>query len=88
MAAKKPKIEGLVGKVVHYYDKIGVAIIELKAPLLVGDLLMFKRGDREFMQPVSSMEINHESVMKAKKGDVIGVKVVQRTDSGTLAIRA
>ncbi len=87
VAGKKPKIDGLVGKVVHYYDKIGVAIIELSAPLVVGDLLTFRRGEREFTQPISSMQINHMPVPKARKGDVVGVKVVQQTDSGTLAIR-
>lgn len=87
-ASKKPAMAGLLGRVVHYYDRIGVAIVELKAPLIVGELVTFKRGLREFTQPVSSMEINHASVEKAKKGDVVGIKVVQVADNGTLAIRA
>ncbi|NOS67536.1 MAG: hypothetical protein HOO67_04200 [Candidatus Peribacteraceae bacterium] len=90
MAKKKSSVmAGTVGKVVHYYDKIGVAILELTAPLTVGELLTFQRGDRElFTQPISSMQINHADVEKAKKGDVVGVKVVQVADSGTMALRA
>lgn len=89
MAKKKSMVmAGSVGKVVHYYDRIGVAILELTAPLTLGELLTFKRGQREFTQPVSSMQINHAPVEKAKKGDVVGVKVVQVADSGTLALRA
>ena len=72
----------------HYYDKIGVAILKLTAPLTVGELVTFKRGLREFTQPVSSMQINHISVEKAKKGEVVGVKVVQVADNGTMALRA
>src|SRR3989338_6070662 len=85
---KSPAMVGSIGKVVHYYDKIGVAIVELTAPLTVGELLTFKRGEREFTQPISSMQINHAPVEKAKKGDVVGVKVVQVADSGTMALRA
>ena len=89
MAKKKsPAMAGMVGKVVHYYDRIGVAILELNAPLVVGELLTFRRGQREFTQPVSSMQVNHAPVEKAKKGEVVGVKVVQVADSGTIALRA
>ena len=84
---KKPAVVGLVGKVVHYYDKIGVAIVELSGTVLVGDLLTFRRGEREFMQPVSSMQIDHASVEKAGKGKVVGIRVVQVADPGTLVIQ-
>lgn len=89
MAKKKsPTIAGSLGKVVHYYDKIGVAILELTAPLTVGELVTFQRGDRElFTQPVSSMQINHAPVERAKKGAVVGVKVVQFVDRGTMVLR-
>lgn len=90
MAKKKSQMTaGAVGKVVHYYDKIGVAILELASPLAVGELVTFRRGDRElFTQPVSSMQINHVPVEKAKKGAVVGVKVIQAADNGTMALRA
>ena len=88
ISMKKTAMPGMVGKVVHFYDKIGVAIVELSAPLVVGELLMFQRGDKElFTQPVSSMQINHAPVERAKKGDVVGIKVVQFTDRGTMAFR-
>ncbi|MBU0766265.1 hypothetical protein KKF55_00555 [Patescibacteria group bacterium] len=73
-----------IGKVVHYYDKIGVAIVELVKPLKVGDTVLFQRGEFEFEQPIDSMEVEHASVAKAKKGDVIGMKVDQPVKEGTL----
>ena len=62
-----------VGKVTHYYDKIGVAIVSLDAPLKLGDTVTFKRGEAEFSQPVDSMQIERAAVETAKKGDVVGI---------------
>ena len=64
-----------VGKVTHFYDKIGVAVIELSAPLAVGDRIKFARGGEDlFEQEISSIQIEHEKKDSAKKGDVIGLK--------------
>lgn len=65
-----------VGKVTHYYDKIGVAIIELSSDLGVGDKIKFVRGGEDmFEQDITSMQVEHEQIEKGKKGDVIGLKV-------------
>jgi len=64
-----------IGKVTHYYDKIGVAIIELDASLAKGDKVKFTRGGEDlFEQTIDSMQVEHEEVDSAKKGDVIGLK--------------
>lgn len=73
-----------VGKVVHFYDKLGVAIIDLdKGGLKVGDGIKFKHGDMEFSQKVESLQVEHESVDSVKKGDSFGVKVDKPTKVGT-----
>lgn len=65
-----------IGKVTHYYDKIGVAIIELDSSLGIGDRVKFTRGGEDlFEQDVKSMQIEHEKIENAVKGDVIGLKV-------------
>ena len=67
-----------VGKVTHYYDKIGVAILKLTdGELKLGDQIKISKGDSEFTQTVTSMQIEHQPIEKAKKGDVIGLKVDQ-----------
>jgi len=66
-----------VGKVTHYYNKIGVAIIELSAPIKAGDTIKISGHDKEFNQTISSMQIEHRQIKEAKKGDVIGLKVDQ-----------
>lgn len=73
-----------IGKVVHYYDKLGVAIIDLdKGGLKVGDQIKFKHGEEEFTQEVDSLQVDHKSVDSVKKGDSFGLKVNQPTKPGT-----
>lgn len=67
-----------IGKVTHYYDKIGVAVVELDGGLSKGDKIKFVRGGEDmFEQEVKSMQIEHDEIDSAKKGDVVGLKVDQ-----------
>jgi len=73
-----------IGKVVHYYDKLGVAIVDLgSGGIEVGQEVKFKRGDGEFTQKVESLQVEHQSVDSVKKGDSFGLKVDQPTKPGT-----
>jgi putative protease len=77
MAGKK------IGKVVHYYDKIGVAIIDLNDTLRLGDQVTFKKGAEETPATIESIQIERTDVDTAKKGDVVGVKVDEPLKEGT-----
>lgn len=67
-----------IGRVTHYYDKIGVAVVELTDALSVGDKIKFTRGGEDlFEQEVSSMQIEHERVEIAKAGQTVGLKADQ-----------
>ena len=70
-------VETLVGKVKHFFDKISVAVIELSAPVKVGDKLKFKHGNYKFEQVLDSMQIDHVKITSAKKGQAIGMKTAQ-----------
>ena len=74
----------LVGKVIHFYDKIGVAVIKLGKALKVRDKVKFVHGENAFEQTVESMQLEHEQVKEAKKGHEVAVKVDKETKSGTL----
>ena len=76
-----------VGKVTHYYNKAEVAIIELEGDLKVGDTVRFTGHGADFEQVVESMQVNHEQVESAKKGDVIGMKVAQEVKEGTEVVK-
>ncbi len=64
-----------VGTVAHYFGKIGVAVVEVTAPLKVGDRITVRGLKTSLDQTVESMEVDHKSVTTAKKGDSIGLKV-------------
>ena len=73
-----------IGKVIHYYDKIGVAVIKLEKALKVGDSVRLVHGEDEFEQNIESMQLEHEQVQSGKKGEEVAVKVDKETKSGTL----
>lgn len=73
--AKKIKKEKVLGRIEHYFDKIFVAAISVKAPFKVGDTIHIKGHTTDFFQKIGSMQIEHASVMKVKKGDDVGIKV-------------
>lgn len=66
-----------VGKITHYYDKIGVAVVEILDSLSVGETIKISGHGREFTQTVNSMQIEHEEIKEAKKGQVVGMKMEQ-----------
>lgn len=72
---KKGKEEKEIGKVTHYFTKIGVVVVELSDVLKVGDTIHIKGATSDFTEKVDSMQIEHENVESAKKGDAIGLKV-------------
>lgn len=76
-----------VGKVTHYYNKIGVAIVALIAPIKVGDIIKISGHDKEFTQKVTSIQIEHQQIQEAKKGDQIGLKVDQPVKEKDLVYR-
>lgn len=67
-----------VGKITHYYQKIGVAIVDLEDTLSVGDQIEISGPNTNMTQSVDSMQIEHENVQQAKKGTSIGLKVKDR----------
>lgn len=73
MAGKK-----LIGKITHYFPKIGVAVIELSDDIKVGDKIRIEGATTSFEQVVGSMEIENEKVETATVGQSIGLKVDDR----------
>jgi len=82
MAEEKVKKEKKVGEIAHYFGKIGVAAVKIKSELKVGDTIHIKGHTTDFEQMVDSMQIEHQSVPEAKKGDDIGIKVKDHVREG------
>jgi putative protease len=68
----------LVGRVEHYFTKIGVAVVNLSGELKVGDRISIEGPTTNFQQVVESMQIEHQNVTSAGPGQSVGLKVAQR----------
>ncbi len=71
-----------VGTVTHFYDKIGVAVINVLSPLKVGDRIKISGHDKEFEQEITSMQVEHQNIQAAKKGNDVGMKMDQPVKDG------
>lgn len=65
-----------IGTVTHYYDKLGVAIVDLIAPLCAGDTIRIF-GSTEFSQTIEDMQVEHEKISSANEGETVGIKMNQ-----------
>jgi putative protease len=80
---KETKQEKPIGKITHYFSNIEVAVIDLTSPLKQGDKIRVVGGEAtDFEQEVDSMQIDHEQVKLAKKGDSVGMKVKEKVHEG------
>jgi putative protease len=71
-----------VGKITHYFTKIGVGVIELTDSVKVGDRIRIKGSTTDFEQEIESMQIEHKNIEEAKAGQSIGLKVKDRVRAG------
>jgi len=67
-----------IGHIAHFFSKINVAVVELTAPLAVGDRILVKGPTTDFEQAVESMQIEHANIQKAEAGQSIGLKMAER----------
>ncbi len=71
--------EKKIGKVAKYFSHVEAAVIEIsEGELKVGDTIAIRGHTTNFEQKVESMQIEHEAIEVAKKGDSVGTKVKER----------
>lgn len=71
-----------LGRVSNYFSKIGVAVIDLTAPLELGDEIRVMGGDRDFQQTVESMQVEHQPIEKGEAGQEIALKLDEKARPG------
>lgn len=68
--------EEKIGVVEHFFNKVSVAAIKITGgELKIGDTIHFVGAHTDFIQKISSMQINRNPVNTVKKGDDVGIKV-------------
>lgn len=71
-----------IGEITHYYNHLGVAVVELTGTLKVGDTIKIIGHGNEFTQAVTSMQIEHEQLDEAHKDQEIGMKMDKEVKEG------
>lgn len=86
--AEEAKKEKPVGTVIHWYDKAGVAVVKLASELKMGDRIKVKRGEEEFEDSVTSMQLDHIPTDSGRKGQEIAVKLARQAKEGATLFKA
>ena len=81
---RETTMETMVGKVIHYNPKIGVAAVILKNHLAQGDQIHIYGPHDDVHQSGSLMEIEHVPIKEANRGQDVGIKVTGRVHPGDM----
>ena len=65
-----------------------MAVIKVLAPIKAGDRIKISGHDKEFEQEITSLQVEHQNIQTAKKGDDVGMKVDQPVKDGDEVYRA
>jgi len=76
-----------VGRVFKYFQKIGVAAVELKRDLKIGDTIVIRGATTNLVQKVTSLQKNGVPISHAKAGDEVGIKVEDRVRPDDLVFK-
>lgn len=71
-----------IGKITHYFGKLGVAIVKLENPLSKGDEIQFKGHTTDFTQKAEELQLDHAPIEKGEVGQEIGLKVEKNVRDG------
>jgi hypothetical protein len=70
--------EKYIGRVMHYFHRIGVAGVELESPLGAGSRIHICGNTTDLEQIVDSMEMEHMPIEYASSGDRVAIHVDNR----------
>ena len=75
-------MEKRIGTVTHYFNRIGVAVLEIEDGLNVGDTIHISGSTTDFVQQVYSMEVEHQKMQAVGAGADVALKVDERVRKG------
>jgi putative protease len=70
-----------IGTVTHYFDHPKVAVVRVTAEgeeITPGDTLRFHGHTTDFTEQVTSLEVDHQRVERARAGEEVAIKVIGR----------
>ncbi len=75
-------MESKIGYITHYYNRISVGVLDLTDDLELGDKVHILGHSTDFIQNVTSMEIEHKKVTSVGPGDEVALKVIEPVRKG------
>jgi acyl-CoA hydrolase len=84
---KPPEDLQIVGEVSHYFSRVRAAVVLLKIPIAIGDIVRIKGRTTDFKQKVSSIQIDRQAFDKAVPGDEVGLLVESRVRVGDMVTK-
>ncbi len=75
-------METKIGNITHFYNRISVAVLSLTDTLALGDEIHILGHNTDFIQNVTSMEIDHKKVDTVGPGDEMALKVNEPVRNG------
>jgi putative protease len=81
--------KSVVGKVSHFFGKIGVAALSMSGDLKIGDHIRFEHKDGSLVleDTVHSMQILHKEVSSAGPGDDVAIKLNGSVHDGNIVYK-
>jgi putative protease len=76
-----------VGRVTHYFNRIGVAVIVISGVLKVGDTIQILGKTTDLVQKVFSLEIEHKKVQSVGPGQEVALKVDEPVRIGDMVYK-
>lgn len=80
-------MEEKAGTVIHFYDKISVAVVRLDEDLRRGDVIRVAAKTGDFEQKIASMQVNHAVVDAGKKGEEVAIEMAGKVSEGDMVYK-
>ncbi len=85
---KQPPLGDQIAEVVAFFRIPVVAVLKVtKGTLKAGETVWIKGHTTDLKQTISSMQVNHQPIRQARKGDEVGVKISSRARRGDRVYR-
>ena len=75
-------METQIGQIAHFFNGISVAVLSLTDTLELGDNIHILGHTTDFIQNITSMEIDHTKVSSVSPGDDVALKVNEPVRKG------
>lgn len=84
----KPAVQKTrLGEVTHFYSHLSVAVVKVENSIKTGDKISIEGATTNFKQKVDSMQIDLDKISEAKKGQEIGMKVIDKVREGDVVFK-